>query len=171
MHTGFFENTLPPRTASLVRLFQEKQPSLLQSFYLSGGTGLSLQLGHRESEDLDFFNEEFLQPNMLEKELVSFGKLSETQLERGTLNTFLAGVKLQFLEYPYPLLEPLLDWKGIRISSMIDIACTKLQTVGTRGSKKDFIDIYFLLQKYTLRELLAATRKSMPQSIIVKRIF
>ena len=42
---------------------------------------------------------------------------------------------------------------------MLDIACTKLQTVGMRGSKKDFIDIYFLLEKYSLHELLLATKK------------
>lgn len=128
-------------------------------FYLSGGTGLSLQLGHRESEDLDFFSNKTFDPQKIEQELVSFGTLSETQPSTGTLNTYIEEVKLQFLEYPYPLLEPFVEWEGIRISSILDIACTKLQTIGMRGSKKDFVDLYFLLQKFSLEELLAATRK------------
>lgn len=159
MSTAFFLNTLPSRTAQLLHFFQQKRPSFLQSFYLSGGTGLSLQLGHRESEDLDFFNQQLFQPQILEKELISLGTLSQTELSKGTLNTFFNKVKLQFLEYQYPLLEPLVEWEGMNISSIPDIACTKLQTVSMRGSKKDFIDIYFLLERYSLEELLSLTKK------------
>ena len=39
-------------------------------------------------------------------------------------------------------------------TAVIDIACTKLMTVSMRGSKKDFIDMYFLLQTFTLDELM-----------------
>jgi hypothetical protein len=92
------------------------------------------------------------------------GTLSQTELEKGTLNTFLDGVKLQFLEYPYPTLKSFIKWQGIQISSIIDIACTKLQTVSARGSKKDFIDIYFLLKKYSLETLLAYTREKYSHS-------
>jgi len=62
-------------------------------------------------------------------------------------------VKLQFLGYPYPLLEDLVDYRGIKLSSVLDIACTKLQTIGMRGSKKDFVDMYVILQRFTLLQL------------------
>lgn len=151
----FHLNTLPTTTAELATLFQEKQNELpfLSTFYLSGGTGLSLQLGHRESEDLDFFSETSFNPEQVQQQLLSLGLLSQTELAPGTINTYLSGVKLQFLEYPYSLLEPTSDWNGIQLSSVIDIACTKLQTISMRGSKKDFIDLYFIFEQFNLAEL------------------
>lgn len=49
-------------------------------------------------------------------------------------------------------------------TAVIDIACTKLQTIGMRGSKKDFIDLYFLLQQYTLKDILGYTKKKYAES-------
>ena len=164
MSMTFFPLTLPAKTARLLKLFSEKKPDFLSSFYLSGGTALSLQLGHRESEDLDFFSEQSFEPDALEKQLLSYGALAETELVKGTLNTYLDGVKLKFLLYPYRLIEPLVEWGSTRLSSVIDIACTKLQTVGMRGSKKDFIDIYFILQHFSLPELLEYTKKKYAES-------
>ena len=164
MSSTFFPQALPTRTAHLLQLFEEKQPGFLTQFYLSGGTALSLQLGHRESEDLDFFSEQPFQPQDIEQQIRILGTLSQTELEKGTLNTFLGGVKLQFLEYPYPTLEPFIKWQGVQISSVIDIACTKLQAAGMRGNKKDFVDIYFLLKEYSLETLLTYTRKKYAKS-------
>jgi len=164
MNSTFFPQTLPAHTAHLLHLFEEKKPEFLTQFYLSGGTALSLQLGHRESEDLDFFSEQTFQPQEVEQQVNLLGTLSQTELANGTVNTFLNGVKLQFLAYPYPMIEPLIDLQGIQISSVIDIACTKLQTVGMRGYKKDFIDIYFLLKIYSLETLLTYTQKKYSKS-------
>jgi len=147
-----YPQTLPKKTADLLKKL--KNQSFLQSFYLSGGTGLALQLGHRESEDLDFFKKESFIPLTLQQNLEKLGKLDDVQIAPGTLNLYLSGVQLQFLHYPYPLLKPFILWEGINLSSVIDIACTKLQTIGSRGSKKDFIDLYLILKKYSLKELL-----------------
>jgi hypothetical protein len=154
MNAIFFPSTLPANTAQLVEKINSTQPEFLKSFYLSGGTGLSLQIGHRESEDLDFFCSETFNALHLEKEIAALGQLTNTELAAGTLNTYVDGVKLQFLEYQYPLLEPFSNWQGMQLSSILDIACTKLQTVSMRGSKKDFVDLYFLLDIYSLPELL-----------------
>lgn len=154
MNAAFFPNTLPVKTAQLVDKIHATKPEFLKSFYLSGGTGLSLQIGHRESEDLDFFSTESFNSLQLEKEVTTLGQLSNTELAAGTLNTYVDGVKLQFLEYRYPLLEPVTSWQGMQLSSVLDIACTKLQTVSMRGSKKDFVDLYFLFEIYSLPELL-----------------
>mgnify|MGYP003884310421 CR=1 FL=1 len=113
MTTQLFPETLPAQTASLVELFHQKKPSFLNEFYLSGGTALSLQLGHRESEDLDFFIQQSFQPEQLQHVLTQFGTLENTELAKGTLNTFIRGVKLQFLEYPYSLLEPVSDYRRL----------------------------------------------------------
>lgn len=147
-----FTDTLLPKTAQV--LLKLKQLDALQSFYLSDGTVLALQIGHRESEDLDFFSQTFFDPFRLQGNLQSLGVFENTELSEGTLNTYVNGVRLQFLMYPYLLLEQCISWEGISLSSLIDIACTKLITISMRGSKKDFIDLYFLLQTFTLPELL-----------------
>lgn len=151
--TKIYQETLPAKTGLLVNKLQSQQTAFLNDFYLSGGTALSLQLGHRESEDLDFFSQHKFEPLRLQAELEKFGKLENLELAQGTLNTFVDGVKLQFLEYPYPLIESVISWQGIRLSSVRDIACTKLQTISMRGSKKDFVDLFFILQNFSLEEL------------------
>ncbi|MBU1127345.1 nucleotidyl transferase AbiEii/AbiGii toxin family protein [Patescibacteria group bacterium] len=145
--------TLPKTTAKLLNKIRGAE--FLKNFYLSGGTALSLQLGHRESEDLDFFNKKFFNSLLLQQDIAKFGQLEDVQVSKGTLNLYLLEVKLQFLYYPYQLLEPTLKWKGINFSSVVDIGCTKLQTVSMRGSKKDFIDLYMIFKKYPLENLLA----------------
>ncbi|MGH7204363.1 MAG: nucleotidyl transferase AbiEii/AbiGii toxin family protein [Candidatus Levyibacteriota bacterium] len=142
---------LPQTTATVLEKIKES--SIIKDFYLSGGTALTLQLGHRESEDLDFFIEKQFQPEILQQHLLSYGQLENVEISEGTLNLFLDKVKLQFLHYPYHLLEEPMAWNGIHLSSMIDIACTKLITISQRGSKKDFIDMYVILQSISLEYL------------------
>ena len=95
-------DTLPEATAAVLEKIKKID---LKSFYLSGGTALSLQLGHRESEDLDFFTKTSLDPLLLQQKLSQYGELKNIMIEEGTLNVFMDGVKLQFLYYPYNLLE------------------------------------------------------------------
>jgi predicted nucleotidyltransferase component of viral defense system len=154
MTVKFYPETLPTKTAELLKKIKLEKPGFITDFYLSGGTALSLQLGHRESEDLDFFCEHIFEPSKMQIELEKLGILSDTEIDDNTLNGYMDGVKVQFLGYPYPLLESVIDYEGVKLSSVIDIACTKLQTIGARGSRKDFLDLYILLQQYTLNELI-----------------
>lgn len=148
---NFYTNTIPQATSFV--LDSIKEISDIRNFYLTGGTALSLLIGHRESEDLDFFTKNSFRPELLQQKLLQLGTLENVQIDQGTLNLFVNKVKLQFLYYPYNLLERLIPWNGISLSSMIDIACTKLITISMRGSKKDFIDLYVILQQITLEEL------------------
>lgn len=144
--------TLPEATKTILEKI--KNISELQDFYLTGGTALALQLGHRESEDLDFFSKQEFNPEQLQQKLSSINHLENVEVAQGTLNVFLENVKLQFLHYPYNLIEQPQSWNGILLSSVIDIACTKLITISMRGSKKDFIDLYVILKQFSLSELL-----------------
>lgn len=147
----FYTETIPQATGLV--LDKLIKISDIKNFYLTGGTALSLILGHRESEDLDFFIKNNFQPTLFQQKLLQLGKLENVQIDEGTLNLFINKVKLQFLHYPYNLLEVFIPWNGINLSSMIDIACTKLLTISMRGSKKDFIDIYVILQNVSLKDL------------------
>lgn len=130
-------------------------PDFPSNFYLTGGTALALHLGHRDSIDLDFFSFANFNETSLSENIAKITPIEDSQLDRGTLNTYSNGVKLQFLHYPYKLLKPCTKLNNINISDIYDIAVNKLVTVSSRGSKKDFIDLYFLLGKYSLTEIFA----------------
>lgn len=146
-------HTLLPKTALLVSKLQTSFPLFLNHFYLSGGTALSLQIGHRVSEDLDFFIEGDFFGDTYISQLENVGTLTDVSVDTSSVNVYLDSVKVQLLHYPYQLLEPVMPWEHIQISSILDVACTKLITVSQRGSKKDFVDMYFLLKQFSLQEL------------------
>src|SRR4051812_7708430 len=111
-----YQNTLLPATSTVLKRIRGRV--FLRPFYLSGGTALALYLGHRESEDLDFFTPEAFEPQQLQIELQKLGRLESVEIAEGTFNAFLDTVKLQFLHYPYPLLEPITAWEGLSLSSV-----------------------------------------------------
>jgi len=146
-----FENVLPPESLGLLRdLNGELQR---QGFYLAGGTGLALQLGHRVSEDLDFFSAVEFDPALLARHLENRPGYSETLVSKGTLYCRLAGVKLSFLYYPVPLKHPALEYLSVKVADWRDILAEKFKTVSQRGGRRDFYDIYACL---TLRKLTVA---------------
>lgn len=132
----------------------EKQP-FLENFYLAGGTALALQIGHRISIDLDFFTEkDFSEADLAEK----LSHLGEFFLEKKAENSLIGtidAVKLSFLGYKYPLLRPLKKISLINAADILDIACMKIDAIASRGTKRDFIDVYFIVKNfYPLLEIL-----------------
>jgi|SRR3989338_2994255 len=130
----------------------------LEGFYLAGGTGLAMHLGHRESIDLDFFRQEAFSEDQLLATISPLGKYELDKKEKGTLVGRFNSTLLSTFHYPYSLLEETLKWEGIEIASVIDIACMKLDAVASRGTKKDFVDLYFITHegKYSLESMLEA---------------
>lgn len=131
----------------------------LSDFYLAGGTSLALQIGHRESVDFDFFTSTELHIPFLKNTLASHGRYEQLSEMKGTLHLLLNDVRVSFIEYKYQLLEPLLKEKCLVVASLLDVALMKLEAIAGRGAKKDFIDLFFLLKKFTLNELLMAYEK------------
>lgn len=131
-----------------------KSSGIVEYFYLAGGTALALQIGHRQSIDLDWFSAAAFSVSKLKKGLSSLGKLEVVSEDEGTLNALLNGIKISFFHYNYRQIFPLLEFNGLKIADERDIAAMKLDATSSRGSKKDFIDVYFLLQRYSLKELI-----------------
>jgi hypothetical protein len=123
------------------------------NFYLAGGTALAIQLEHRESIDLDWFSADFFSNEKIKNQLAQMGKFKLEQEEEGTLHGVLDDVKITFLHYKYQPVFPLINFKEVKLADERDIAVMKLDAISSRGSKKDFIDLYFLLEKYSLKEL------------------
>ncbi|MDP2910601.1 MAG: nucleotidyl transferase AbiEii/AbiGii toxin family protein [bacterium] len=126
----------------------------ISDFYLAGGTALALQFGHRKSIDLDWFSKKPFLTDKLKKELKDLGNLKIDSEEKDTLNCRLDGVRLSFFEYPYKVLFPFIKYKKIKVADFKDIACMKLEAISSRGSRKDFIDLYFLLKELSLEKVL-----------------
>jgi len=129
-------------------------------YYLAGGSALSLRLGHRYSVDLDFFSDTAESPLIIGSSLAKLGKLEIFQNDAGTFNGRLNGVRLSFFIYPYPTLFPMVDFLGVKVADVLDISCMKLDAISSRGTKRDFIDLYFICQKAKpLKEILELFRK------------
>lgn len=146
-----FDETLHPPTRQVL----EKLAPLpfLDGYYLAGGTALALHLGHRKSIDLDFFTRSFPNPARVVDCLAGLHP-RVIQEATGTLDVVIDSVKVSFLEYTYDLLEGVQEYRGIHVAGILDIGCMKLAAVSSRGAKKDFVDLYFLLQEIALPDLL-----------------
>lgn len=119
----------------------------VKKYYLAGGTGLSLHCRHRFSQDLDFFSSKPETPLVIASILKDKGKLEIFQNETGSFSGLFNQVKLSFFLYPYKMLNPLLKFKGINIASLEDIAVMKINAISSRGTKRDFIDLYSIIKK------------------------
>lgn len=119
-------------------------------FYLAGDTALALRLGHRESDDLDFFSLQFQEVNELQARLLDFfPDLAVTSVAPKTLYGVVNGVQVSFFGYRYPSLAPpehLLPGL-LPIAGLADIAAMKLAAIASRGSRKDFVDLWFIWQQ------------------------
>lgn len=144
--------TIEPGTLGLLNQLMS-MPSLDQ-FSLVGGTALALQLGHRLSIDLDLFTLLPFDKNELVEVLTEEFEVSVESEGTTMLITNLNGVKVDFVRMSYPLLFPALNIEGIRMLELRDIAPMKLKAVTQRGSKKDFFDIFFLLDRLPLTDML-----------------
>jgi len=130
------------------------QNKVLKDFYLAGGTALALQINHRKSIDLDWFSGKPFSTKRLKEELRKIGSLKVNEEEEGTLNCVLDGVKISFFYYPYKKLFSSVGYEDVKLADIRDIACMKIVAISSRGSKKDFIDIFFLLKEFSLKDLL-----------------
>lgn len=150
---------------TILNSFQKKSLKIFKSsilskkYYLSGGTALSeFYLHHRYSEDLDFFTRDELDLDQLKKfiNLVA-GKTEITEIEFqhgfGLYTFFLKDKKaklknkIDFGQYPFESIEKLKQYDGLLVESLYDIAVNKAHAVAFRPRLRDFIDLYFILQK------------------------
>ena len=122
----------------------------IQSFYLAGGTGLALHLGHRFSVDLDLFStdETAVGPDQRDamRMLLDDPSLSITYDIDGTFVATWQDVGISFFRLPlYPLVQSPVLLDGIPLATMLEIGAMKLAAIIDRGTRKDMVDLYCLL--------------------------
>ncbi|MCK9282495.1 MAG: nucleotidyl transferase AbiEii/AbiGii toxin family protein [Melioribacteraceae bacterium] len=146
---------------------KEMLPILAQfkeSFILAGGTGLALQIGHRISEDFDFFtNTKFQNEKLIESLKNSFQNNSITQVQNeiDTLTVLVDQVKLSFFYLKEPPLIELIDTEYFKIFNKKEIAIFKILAL-LRAEYKDYIDLYYLLKEIDIKEILLLTKLKYP---------
>jgi hypothetical protein len=148
-----FKDAVEAGTLELLRKLQTTD--ILRDFHLAGGTALALQIGHRKSIDLDLFTHSSFDVEyvlgVLERYFDFYSDYTSVNTIKGSVNF----VKTDLIAHQYPLVDKIITDEGVRLYSLPDIAAMKLNAIAGNGTRfKDFIDIYFILQQFTLKEIL-----------------
>jgi hypothetical protein len=136
------------------------------SFYLAGGTGLALQLGHRKSFDFDFFTNRDFSADELSALIGRHDMAAKGEIRsHGTLHCMLEGIKLSFIFYDAILSFPMLKFNSLDVADWRDIGAEKVRMVADRGQKKDFYDLYFSFSLLGIGPLLELSVKKFGKSV------
>lgn len=144
--------TVDRDTLGLLKKLQEI--SIFSDLRLVGVTSLALQIGHRTSIDIDLFGTFDADEFEVSAKFNELGNVSIIKKSKNIFINIINDIKVDVVRYPYPWLNKPLIIDNMTLASKEDIAAMKLAAITGRGSKKDFIDIYFLLKEFTLDQLL-----------------
>lgn len=144
--------TIDPATLELLKHLMQKE--IFKDLRLVGGTSLALQYGHRKSIDIDLFGSFEADEFTIAEELRTIGEVTVLKKTPRIYIYSVSGVKVDIVNYPYPWIEELIKQDELRLAHAKDIGAMKLAAITGRGTKKDFFDLYFLLETYSMAELL-----------------
>ncbi len=133
-------------------------------FILGGGTCFALLKGHRKSIDLDFFTRKTFEVEELLNTLQTDWTVELINTGANSLSLWAAGIKVDFIRHDYPTLFEVKSYQGIKLFDPRDVAAMKVNAIINRGTRKDFVDLYFLLESYSLREILNYYLKKYPNA-------
>lgn len=136
----------------------------MSGFCLAGGTALGLLYGHRTSVDLDLFSDQAFDAVKLGGFLSEQFGLAESSIESNSVSGVIQGIRVDCLAHRYPMIAEVRHWDGIRLLAVEDIAAMKLNAIANRGSKKDFWDLYELMQHFDRPQLLGFFKQKYPSA-------
>ena len=146
------EQTIKASTLELLKRLMSD--SVLKDFYLVGGTALALQIGHRISIDLDLFSTAAFDNVQMREYLESEYGFRADYMAANTLKGSISDVKIDCIMHKYKWLDTFED-NGIRLAGLKDICAMKLNSIAGNGTRiKDFIDLAYLSEYYSLRQML-----------------
>lgn len=141
-------------TSTLELLKRLQQIAQFSQLRLVGGTALALHLGHRKSIDIDLFGSMDCDEESFPAIMNKLGDITLIKNSENIHISLVNGIKTDIVNYPYPWLEDLTYEYDLRLAGLKDIAAMKLSAITGRGTKKDFIDLYFLLKHFSLSEMI-----------------
>lgn len=144
-------------------ILRQSYPQVLSTFYLTGGTALAAcYFNHRLSEDIDLFTPALFDQNTIIEAMNGITKAMHARSSYVRIHESLQYIltlpkqkklKVDFVPYHFKQLEPTIELDGIHVDSIEDIAVNKLLAISQRTASKDYVDLYFLLKKFTLWDL------------------
>ena len=156
LHTKVVE----PKTLDLLRKIQSIHE--FEDFRLVRGTALTLLYGHRKSIDLDFFGQVKFADISFENIPTGFESVKIINNREYLKQYFINDVKVDFVSYPYQWLKKSIVAENIKLAALEDIVAMKLAAITNRGTKKDFIYMYFLLKEYSMEDILTFYKEKYP---------
>jgi len=144
--------TVDEGTLGLLKQLQSL--SILSEMRLVGGTSLALQIGHRKSIDIDLFGNLSADYENLVDELKTLGEVVSLKNSKNIHSLLINEIKVDIVNYEYKWLTNKITTDNIHLATIEDIAAMKLNAIIGRGSKKDFIDLFFILKDYSLATLI-----------------
>ncbi|MBL7703066.1 MAG: nucleotidyl transferase AbiEii/AbiGii toxin family protein [Ferruginibacter sp.] len=161
--------TVEPGTFSILKRLMLLEA--LNEFSLVGGTALSLRYGHRKSIDIDLFcTGKFDQEKIVQALKGAFknGYQSESKTLKWGVFCYLNDVKVDIIHHPHPLIGSIESTQNIRMYSDADIIAMKFNAILGRGKKKDFWDVYELMQHYHLKDMISFHEAKFPdQNLLI----
>ena len=123
--------------------------SFSKEFGLVGGTAVALQLGHRRSIDFDLFSFKGFTNLSIKQKISRKRKIDEVYVnKKGEFTFMMNGVKVTFFHYPFELDYSERFDRIIRMPDLLTLAAMKAYALGQRAKWKDYVDLYFIMQKY-----------------------
>ena len=170
MSLKLYYNTITPLLLSTLKSLMTSE--VFSSFRLVGGTALSLQMGHRESVDIDLFTDSeygavdfesidkhirtnFSYVDTIDSKIIGFGKsyfIGESKDQSIKLDLF----------YTDSFIRKVLEIDGIRLANIDDIVAMKIDVVSRVARKKDFWDLHELLEDYSIDQMLKLHEERCP---------
>lgn len=164
------QDVLSPSSQKLLPFFQKffGQPTQ-KNWYLAGGTNLALVYGHRISEDFDFFSTDSFDPmtqaHAVQACLSKDHTCTIIHTAHETLYLLIDKTKVSFISYHYPLVHPLIYTNDLLLADKRDVGSMKLQAIQWRATKKDYVDLAYLLQEIWFADLYATYQKKYPLKV------
>ena len=154
----------------LWNLLKDLQKSKIFSpYFLVGGTALTLQLGHRSSEDIDLFTRE----NINKEEIIDFlnenyfGNYQIRNAQNIIFQISINDIKVDLVKHNFALIEDVKSERGIKYLGKKDISAMKLMAIANRGDQaKDFVDLYYLLKEISLKDMFEYYKQKYNQNDI-----
>jgi predicted nucleotidyltransferase component of viral defense system len=152
------EKAIEPLALELLKALQAD--SMFSDFHLAGGTGLALQLGHRFSNDLDLISSRLFDQEAYIGYLETNYNFRLDHRAINSLKGSIGEVKVDFITHGFLLVKPIIFIDNTRLYSIEDIGAMKINAITGNGTmSKDFVDLYFLLKKYSMSDLLGFYEK------------
>ena len=146
----------------LMKLMQDEK---LKDFILVGGTALALQIGHRDSIDIDLFSQKPFEQDKMDSYLQKQYGFLPAFLDKNTVSGSINGVKVDLITHDYPYVKEPMLVESVRMATKEDISAMKLNAISGNGTRiKDFIDIAYLSSSLSLNDMINAFEKKYPNA-------